>query len=164
MIEFFIALLVGGLVGSLGEYWVHRGMHRGMLYGAAHFAHHSLNHPQGWLREYWAYVQASGLWLFAVAIGAYVFAGIAPTMGWLVGTFGFLALSAYTHMLYHVDPNLVFWVKRPIHYFHHGEAQSSHNFGVTTDVWDRLFKTYKDDPSWQPQPVSRRKVLSIPWL
>ncbi|HVU75548.1 MAG TPA: sterol desaturase family protein [Candidatus Paceibacterota bacterium] len=163
MREFCLALIVGLGVGSLGEYWVHRLMHAGKLYAVEHFAHHSLNAPQGWLREYWAYICASGLWLVAAGLAAYWFLGTPVAAGWLVGSFGFLAFSAYTHMLYHIDPNLVFWIRRPIHVFHH-EWSARYNFGVTSTVWDRMFGTYKDEPKWQRKPVPLIRVFSVPWL
>lgn len=164
MRDFSIALFVGFVIGSLGEYWVHRAMHSGRLYGAEHLAHHSLNGSQGWLREYWAYLRATTHWLVLVAIPLYWYLGEACALGWLIGTFGFLAFSAYTHMAYHIDPNMVFWIRRPIHVFHHREARSRHNFGVTNTVWDHVFGTYKDDPSWHEHPVPWRKFLTVPWL
>jgi sterol desaturase/sphingolipid hydroxylase (fatty acid hydroxylase superfamily) len=122
-----------------------------------------LNEPQGWLRECWAYIHASGIWLLGASAGLYWLAGFSVALGWLAGGFGYLAFSAYTHMLYHIKPNLVFWVKRPTHLFHH-EWSARYNFGVTTAIWDHVFGTYRDEPHWKPERVPLSGVFGVPWL
>jgi sterol desaturase/sphingolipid hydroxylase (fatty acid hydroxylase superfamily) len=167
MVFFLMALLgflPGVLVASLGEYWVHRLMHWQILKAIEHVMHHRENAPRGWLHEYWAYARPAGLPIVLVAGCFWYFLSVEAAVGWFIGAFGYMAFTAYTHEMYHTDPNLVFWIRRPLHYFHHERDDWEHNFAFTTTLWDRLFGTFKDDPEWQRKKVPLRGIFSIRWV
>jgi sterol desaturase/sphingolipid hydroxylase (fatty acid hydroxylase superfamily) len=82
----------------------------------------------------------------------------------MVRLVGFFAFVAFTHEVYHTDENLVFWVDRPIHHFHHAKNQWKHNFAFTNTLMDRLFGTFLDDPTWSRKPVRLRELLKVRWL
>jgi len=127
-----------------------------------HVEHHAKNSGQGWLLEFLEYVQhgsivillGSGLWYFSSWIAA---------VDWALGILLCLLFTAITHEVSHTNPSLIFWTKRPVHYFHHKNHQWKHNFGFTTSFWDRLFGTYKEDLDWKRERVSLRDYLKIKW-
>ena len=63
-------------------------------------------------------------------------------------------------------PLISFWLPRPVHYLHHRENMWRHNFGISLDIWDRVFATYKP-VGWQPDQRARdyplRSYLDITW-
>jgi sterol desaturase/sphingolipid hydroxylase (fatty acid hydroxylase superfamily) len=63
-------------------------------------------------------------------------------------------------------PELVFWMKLPVHHLHHEYEMSRHNFGLSVDWWDRVFGTYKPMPVELPRPdrFSLRALLAIRWF
>src|SRR5581483_3230173 len=71
------------------------------------------------------------------------------------------------HQLQHERPELCFWLPRPGHYLHHRHRMWRHNFGITVDVWDRVFGTYRSEP-WRPDKpfyaYPLRDFLRISWI
>jgi sterol desaturase/sphingolipid hydroxylase (fatty acid hydroxylase superfamily) len=132
-----VAFLLALLVGSLVEYWGHRAMHNWLL-KKKHAEHHRDGGAQGWLGEFVDYVVGS---LFILWIGFLhsLEAGIAFLVGGLV----FAMWAAYAHQLQHEQPDLCFWLPRPVHYLHHHGHMWHYNFGISMDLWDRVFGTYK---------------------
>jgi sterol desaturase/sphingolipid hydroxylase (fatty acid hydroxylase superfamily) len=72
------------------------------------------------------------------------FWSIEAGVGFLTGGVLYAAWAAYNHQVQHERPELVFWLRRPVHYLHHRDKMWKHNFGISTGVWDRVFGTYKD--------------------
>jgi len=160
-VTFIIALMIGLAAGSLSEYWVHRLEHWSVLRAQDHLAHHMNLIRRGWWREYWAYLRVGGAPIALVGCISWYLWGWPAAVGWTLGIAGHLAFFALVHEMYHTDPNLVFWVSRPVHYFHHKHNQWRYNFGFTTTLWDKLFGTFKDDPTWVPAPVPFKKIFSV---
>ncbi len=145
--SFLIALVVGSLV----EYIVHRLMHAGVFLHKIHAKHHQLGTGQGWLLEFKDYF-LPGLAIMWFGFLVSWTAGI----GFALGCTMYAALAAYAHQVQHEQPDLVFWLQRPVHHLHHSKKMWHHNFGILVDVWDRIFGTYK--PVEDPAPAGRRKL------
>jgi sterol desaturase/sphingolipid hydroxylase (fatty acid hydroxylase superfamily) len=156
-----IAFLLALVVGSLVEYWGHRAMHTWLL-KKKHALHHRDGDGQGWLGEFVDYFVGS---LFIVWVGFLysVEAGIAFLAGGVV----FAMWAAYSHQLQHEQPDLCFWLRRPVHYLHHHGHMWHYNFGISMDLWDRVFGTYKV-MDWQRKrrfrEVPLRAYFQIHWL
>jgi sterol desaturase/sphingolipid hydroxylase (fatty acid hydroxylase superfamily) len=154
---YFLAALV---FSSFVEYWAHRVMHHWRAVGKTHRDHHARNVGQGVLREYWDYIKPGCLLMwpgFLVSLPA----GI----GWLAGMQAYAVFIAFAHQLQHENPLKCFWMPMPTHYVHHKFNMWHHNFGMSLDLWDRVFGTYKPiewregiDPS-----LARRSMLDIRW-
>lgn len=141
--------LAAFLAATLAEYVMHRAMHRGAALRVRHAEHHRDNVGQGVLGEFRDYLVGSlvvDVWL--VAALAY----LAPwcALGFSLGTLAHIALAAWAHQIQHERPELVFWMPRPVHHLHHAHKQWHHNFGISTDLWDRVFGTYDPKP-WAPE-------------
>lgn len=148
-----VAFLTALVFASLVEYWVHRMMHHRLLLGQKHAEHHRDGWGQGWLGEFWDYSKGT------LALGWLGFLHSIPAgIGFALGGLAYAAWAAYAHQLQHEQPDLVFWLKRPVHYLHHKHHMWRHNFGIAFDVWDRCFGTY-ECVDWQPSRPRR----DYPW-
>lgn len=148
--HFLLALTAGLFIGNLGEYWAHRMQHLGIVKVGPHQKHHTQNKPRpGWLYEYWGYLRPSLFVMVPVSCVLYLTITTEVAVGWFIGVLISIAITAYVHELTHVNPHLIFWLKQPIHHTHHTYEQTTYNFGVTHALWDKLFGTYRDDPSWK---------------
>ena len=145
VIDFGGAMFLALLISSLVEYIVHRLMHAKIVLGKKHLDHHVEGSGQGWWGEFLDYFLPSVpfLWfgfLYSVPAG----------IGWVLGGFVYACIAAYAHQVQHDNPDLVFWLDKPVHHLHHKGRMWHHNFGITVSLWDRIFGTYKD-LDWQPQ-------------
>lgn len=138
MVTFVLAALASFVLGTFVEYWGHRLMHRGQLLGKHHARHHQEGSGQGWLREFRDYAAPSTPFCLLGLL-------VSPALGWglFSGGLAYAALAAYAHQAQHENPRLVWWLAQPVHAVHHYHREWHHNFGITVDFWDRVFKTYK---------------------
>ena len=148
------AFVAAFLIGSLVEYSVHRWMHDGKVLGKKHADHHAEGTGQGWLGELRDYLfpAVPFLWvgfLISVPVG----------IGLAAGLVFYGASAAYAHQVQHENPELVFWLPRPVHYLHHRHKMWHHNFGIALDLWDRVFGTYRPE-SWRPEKRARDYPLA----
>lgn len=157
-----VAFLIGVVFATFLEYVVHRLMHAGKVFGRKHAEHHRDGFGQGFVGEFWDYAFPATP-LLPVGFLHSASAGI----GFLAGGLLYAAFAAYSHQLQHERPELCFWLKRPIHFLHHDQRMWHHNFGITVDVWDRVFGTYKA-VEWKPgkRPFGHRlrDFFRIRWL
>ena len=154
------ALLLALPVGTLVEYWGHRAMHTWLL-RKTHAEHHKKGIGQGWLLEFYDYVVGT---IFFIPAGFLY--SVEAGLGWIGGALLYAAFAAYSHQLQHERPELCFWLKRPVHFLHHHGHMWKHNFGISVDVWDRVFGTYKAI-DWQPPGIAGRSwrlLLRIKWI
>jgi sterol desaturase/sphingolipid hydroxylase (fatty acid hydroxylase superfamily) len=152
------------VVGTLVEYVVHRLMHRRILLGRKHAAHHKGGWGQGWLGEFWDYYVGSLPVIVLVLLLAWGLDLPAAGVGFAAGGVFYTMFAAYVHQAQHERPELIFWMRMPIHHVHHAHQMWRHNFGICFDGWDRLFGTYKV-VDWQ-RPFTRprwRDFLRIEW-
>lgn len=152
------AFVVAFVVGSFVEYWGHRAMHV-WFKRARHVEHHQSGAGQGFAREFWGYTRGAWL-LFPLGFVHSYTAGV----GFAAGSLCYCAFAAYAHELQHEHPECCFWLSQPVHYVHHTGKLWHHNFGITFDVWDRVFGTYRR-LAWQAAgPPAWRNLLRIQWV
>jgi len=141
-----LAGLLAALQGSLLEYWIHRSLHRRGWARRQHGEHHMLGKGQGWAGEFRAYLLPALpfcllSFLPSLAIG----------VGYSAGATLYLAFAAYAHQVQHERPELVFWMKAPVHHLHHRHHMTRYNYGIGVDIWDRWFGTLQLR-GWNPKP------------
>ncbi len=155
-----LGLFVAFFVGTLVEYIVHRLMHARVFLYKIHAQHHQLGQGQGWLLEFKDYFVPS---LPVLIIGGLLFFWlVSPAAGisFAVGCFLYASAAAYAHQVQHENPDLCFWLPRPVHHLHHNGKMWHHNFGILVDIWDRVFGTYKPVDYQRQQ---QRYPLSAYW-
>lgn len=160
-----LGVFLGALLGSLTEYWVHILMHRRMILSRTHFNHHREPEGENVLKQFVYYVLGSAPFLAMIAAGCWALGAGSLGLGIFAGGFLWAGWVAYAHTLQHERPDLVFWMKRPIHHLHHEHHDSEGNFGLSVDWWDRVFGTYVVLP-WE-RPARRRRLmdyLTIRWV
>ena len=139
VLSFCLALVIGTLV----EYVVHRLMHARIFLYKVHARHHQTGEGQGWLWEFKDYFVPS----LPIAIGGlligYFFISLPVGIAFFAGCMFYASAAAYAHQVQHENPDLCFWLRRPVHHLHHNGKMWHHNFGILVDVWDRVFGTYK---------------------
>jgi sterol desaturase/sphingolipid hydroxylase (fatty acid hydroxylase superfamily) len=148
-----LALLAALIVGSLLEYVGHRLMHKRIVLGKRHIEHHRNNAGQGFAGEFRDY-------LFALPVVGWMgfLHSVQAGVGFVAGSILFGAIAAYSHQVQHERPELVFWMPRPNHHLHHKHQLWHHNFGISSDVWDRVFGTFRVF-EWTPDPAARPKSI-----
>ena len=132
---------LGVLLWSLLEYWVHRALHARnapvldhahRVLRRAHVAHHQ--HPKaapgGTLYSTSIILFLIGLAMFAPAIKTVI-------LGFVVGYFLFIVL----HHAEHHGWNLSLVDGLAEHHHRHHHARPRGCFGVSTTLWDRIFRT-----------------------
>src|SRR5262245_7067993 len=159
----WVAFLTAALAlveASLSEYWIHRSMHRRGWARRRHGEHHMAGTGQGWYGEFRDYLSPA-LPFFVLAFIPSAAIGV----GFSAGVTAYLAFAAYAHQLQHERPELVFWMKAPVHHLHHRHHMTRYNYGIGVDIWDRCFGTYQLR-SWKAQPLPRdvREWFRIQWL
>ena len=135
---------------DLGYYWFHRASHRVQIFWACHIVHHQSE-------EYNLSVALRQSW-FGGFIGWVFYAPLA-----LVGfTPAMIITSKLINLLYQfwVHTRLIdrvgifelFFVTPSNHRVHHGcdEASLDTNYGGIFIIWDRIFKTFKDETTEPP--------------
>lgn len=162
IVHFSAAFITALIVGSLVEYMAHRWMHDGKVLKVRHAKHHRNLEGQGWFGEFKDYA-IPGLAILWVGFLFSIPAGI----GFALGALAYAAFAAYAHQVQHERPELVFWLPRPVHYLHHRDNMWRHNFGISLDFWDRVFRTY-NNVEWQPERRARdyplRSYVDITWI
>ena len=147
---------------TLQEWLIHKLMHEGRMLLRRHAIHHKLNWHQGWFGEFRDY-QGATLAMTLVTLPISIQIGL----GFAIGGTIYAAFAAYSHQVQHQRPELVFWMKKPVHYLHHRENMWKHNFGIGVDWWDRILGTYKDVEYVPAIPRDQLKVsdyFKITWI
>jgi sterol desaturase/sphingolipid hydroxylase (fatty acid hydroxylase superfamily) len=144
---FVVALISASFV----EWFVHLLMHRRIILGSVHYRHHAAESSDGFFWEFVYYAAGA----IPAAIG-FALAGVYFQLEWLggglaCGSFVYAVFAAYSHQIQHERPELVFWMKAPVHTVHHNHEMYRANFGIGVDIWDRLFGTYVP-VEWRPNP------------
>jgi len=140
-----LAFLAALAIGSFFEYVVHRLMHLRWVLGQRHLQHHIRGWGQGVLGEFRDYLYGLPV------VGWFGFLHSVPAgIGFAAGTFVYAFFAGYSHQLNHERPELVFWLPRPVHHLHHERRLWKHNFGISVDIWDRVFGTYLA-VEWKPE-------------
>lgn len=156
------AFVAAFVFGTFVEYVVHRLMHGRWVLGKKHAEHHRDAWGQGFIGEFGDYFFPS---LLVIWVGFLISLPIG--IGWVAGGTFYAFLAAYAHQLQHENPDLVFWMPRPVHYLHHKHHMWRTNFGIAVDWWDRVFGTY-EKVEWQREKSIRahgfKAFFRITWL
>jgi sterol desaturase/sphingolipid hydroxylase (fatty acid hydroxylase superfamily) len=138
---------VGLFVWTFAEYLLHRFvLHHWPYFKDQHQAHHDETH------EMIGTPTIFSLLFFYVAIylPLWVFLGSAYALPLFAGFIaGYLAFDGVHYAVHHLQgQNRVLRAWKKMHAIHH-HGDANHNYGVLTDLWDRVFGTYS--------PVMRRE-------
>ena len=144
------AAVFGALVWSFAEYAIHNWLghkHPRNAFGKEHTDHHRIG-------DYFAPTSHK-----AVTAGVIILPLVA-LLAWLAGTIGIAAIVGFTlayvgyellHRRCHTHPPISAygrWARK--HHFAHHFMYARSNFGVTSPIWDIVFRTHR--------PVSRVRV------
>ncbi|NOY92440.1 MAG: hypothetical protein GXP55_14695 [Deltaproteobacteria bacterium] len=157
-----VALALGALSWSLLEYVIHRWAgHDRRLRGNIFEREHTRHHSRGdYFAASWKKAGAAAL-LMALVIGpAILVAGPVGGITYAAGLAGFYLYYEILHRREHTHEGVGpygRWARR--HHFYHHFVDPSMNHGVTSPVWDLVFRTYRT-PGVVPVP----KKLSMRWL
>lgn len=157
-----LAVFAGVLTWSLLEYLIHRFLGhepktRPNPFAAEHIRHHS---EGDYFAPSWKKALAAALF-FAVLLWPVTAAlGRALGLAYLGGLLGFYAVYEVLHRRQHTSAGYGAygrWARR--HHFAHHYSDTRYNHGVTSPLWDLVFRT------WRPVETIRvpRKFL-MPWL
>ena len=146
-----IGVPIGFTIGTLGEYWIHRGMHKGGVLAGGHGEHHREGWGQGAFKEFRDYTLGTGIaLLIGLPIDVFFLTGGRLAASGALGGLLHAFFAAWCHQAQHEDPRLLPWMAAtPVHFVHHKRQQARHNFGISVDWWDRVFGTYKVDSDWR---------------
>ncbi len=155
-------LLTGMAMWSLGEYLMHRfAMHEARGKGLAsreHLRHHA---ERDSVLESWYYAW-TGIVLVGIALAVTTARLVGPVgvclgLGWVAayGVYDWLHWRAHRRPIANTYER---WIRR--HHFHHHFGHPMTNHGVTSPVWDIVFRTYV--PIDGPIRVPRR--MAMRWL
>lgn len=163
-IQLAVSLFAAFFVGTLSEYIVHRLMHARVFLYKIHAKHHQVGEGQGWFGEFKGYFLPS---IPVLLIGGFLFSywSWVAVVGFIIGCTMYAAAAAYAHQVQHENPDLCFWLRRPVHHLHHNGKMWHHNFGILVDFWDRVFGTYKPveyERSEKKYPIS--SYFKIRWF
>lgn len=135
-----IAFALGAIAWTFAEYWIHRSVLHGFMWMGKHENHHL--HPRDHVQFPFYAIPAGFVGIYAVTclvlwgLPDYVnaaYAGIVFGYCWFVGMH---------HLLHHIDdlrPYPWLYGYAIQHNAHHKLVDR--NYGITTDLWDRLFGT-----------------------
>jgi dihydroceramide fatty acyl 2-hydroxylase len=151
-----LAVVVGYVVWTLTEYWLHRlvfhfepeGALGSRLHWIIHGVHH--DHPNDAMRlvmppSVSVPLASAFVWLFVLVAGTGW--GIAAASGFLVGYLVYDMLHYHTH--HHVPKTRLGRRLRELHMRHHFQDDHA-GYGVSAPYWDHVFGT-------APRPAGRRK-------
>ncbi len=144
-------LLGGGVAWTLTEYWLHRLLFHWQPGGAfgerMHFILHGVHHK--WPRDQYRLVMPPAVsislfWLFLglwrLVLGQYAFAFHAGFVA------GYMFYDIGHYYMHHGHPSFE-WFKqlRKHHMVHHSpKLENEKKFGVSTTLWDHVFRTYSE--------------------
>ena len=156
------AALLGVLTWTLLEYCIHRWLGhkfrgRANVFGKEHTRHHS----QG---DYFAPTWKKGLAGLAaggIVIGPAIWvAGTLAGIAYTLGLISFYLVYEVLHRREHTHPGVSAygrWARR--HHFFHHFSDPSKNHGVTSPIWDFVFRTYAS-----PKIITVPEKLKMRWL
>ena len=157
-----LAAVSGMLTWSLLEYCIHRWLGHGPraasnLFGTEHTRHHAIGDyfAPTWKKAVTTAVTTLALGTPAVALGGWEVGG-----AWALGLVGFYVFYEVLHRLEHVFEGVGpygRWARR--HHFHHHFHDPRVNHGVTSPLWDLVFRTYA-----RPGRIRVPERLAMRWL
>lgn len=165
MVAAVVWFLVSAVFVDHAGYWLHRWAHRkssGPMY-RAHMTHHVVNYPPAaFFSQRYRSSRADSLavWFapFGLAYGGlWWLLGLPHLWAVLAGGGTVALLSSAVHDMTHISQSLVWRWRATMgmavrHHSHH--FKMGRNFGVLTDLWDRIFRTRRGPGASRP-PLPR---------
>ena len=162
MTRILLGLALGMVTWTFLEYCIHRWLghdkrFRPNFFGEEHIRHHS---EGNYFSPAWKKAVVAGVILVVLLGPALLLGGKAGTVAFLVGLVSaYLGYEWYHHQA-HVAPGATRYTRfTRRHHFYHHFVNPKVNHGVTTPLWDWVFRTY--------EPVEHIRVprrLQMPWL
>ena len=157
-----VAFVLGALTWSLLEYLIHRFLgHEPRLRPNPFAAEHIRHHSEGdYFAPTWKKLGVAALLTALLVWPATWLAGFGPGLAYLGGLMGFYGVYEVLHRREHTRPGIGAygrWARQ--HHFAHHYSDARFNHGVTSPLWDLVFRT------WKPVPVVRvPRRFVMPWL
>ncbi len=156
------AALLGALTWSLLEYLIHRFLgHLPQLRPNPFATEHVRHHSEGdYFAPTWKKVSVAVVLTALLAVPATRLAGVGPGLAFLAGLMGLYAMYEILHRRAHTHAGRGTygrWVR--LHHFAHHYSDARFNHGVTSPLWDVVFRTRR--------PVKTIRVppkFVMPWL
>ena len=157
-----ILAFVGGVFAwTFIEYGMHN-WNGHMMKGRTEFSReHLAHHAQ---KDYFATIGEKIRGAAPISLGIFLFGGV--VLGWLYGSLfsagvlaGYIFYDRVHHQAHVLAPRNAYerWVRK--HHFSHHFCDAKSNHGVTTPIWDIVFRTYRKTETIH---VPQRFVMS--WL
>lgn len=154
------AALLGALTWTLLEYVIHRWLgHRWRRnpFGVEHVRHHA---EGNYFAPSWKKLGVAALFGALLVLPAVALAGRALGGAYVAGLMGFYGAYELLHRLEHTFAGIGpygRWARE--HHLHHHYVDPRTNHGVTSPIWDLVFRTYR-----KPRVISVPRKLCVPWL
>ena len=157
-----LALFVGALTWSLLEYLVHRFLgHEPRLRPNPFASEHLRHHSEGdYFAPSWKKLLAAAVFAAVLFFPTTRLLGVGPGLAYLAGLMGFYATYEVLHRREHTHAGIGAygrWARR--HHFAHHYSDARFNHGVTSPLWDLVFRTYRP-----VQTVRVPRKFVMPWL
>jgi sterol desaturase/sphingolipid hydroxylase (fatty acid hydroxylase superfamily) len=141
-----VAVLAGALTWSLLEYLIHRWMGHDRRFRRTPFAvEHIRHHIEGdYFAPSWKKVVIAVVVGAVLAGPAILVAGAAAGVSYVAGLLGFYGFYELVHRRIHTHPGIGPYgrfLRR--HHFRHHLVDGRANHGVTSPLWDHVFRTYQ---------------------
>ncbi len=141
-----LAACLGMLTWSLLEYLIHRFLGhepktRPNVFATEHVRHHG---EGNYFAPWWKKLLAALAFTALVTPPALAVAGIARGLAYVAGLIGLYVAYEVLHRLLHVWGGVGWygrWARR--HHFAHHYCDTRFNHGVTSPLWDLVFRTYR---------------------
>lgn len=162
ILDIALALLAGAFTWSLMEYCIHRWAGhdrrlRGNLFEKEHTRHHSRGN---YFAASWKKASAAALLMAIVIYPSMLIAGTAAGIAYAGGLAAFYLYYEILHRREHTHEGVgpyARWARR--HHFYHHFGDPSMNHGVTSPIWDIVFRTYRS-----PGLILVPEKLKMRWL
>lgn len=157
-----LSALLGALTWTLLEYVIHRFLgHEPKLRPNPFATEHVRHHGEGdYFAPTWKKALAALAFAALVTPPAIWLAGLTHGVAFVVGLVGFYVVYEVLHRREHTHPGFGGygrWARR--HHFAHHYSDTRFNHGVTTPLWDLVFRT------WQPVETVRVPArFAMAWL
>lgn len=157
-----LALMCGVLTWTLLEYFIHRFLgHEPKLRPNPFASEHIRHHSEGdYFAPTWKKLLAALAFTALLSWPATTLLGVGPGFAYLAGLIGFYGVYEVLHRREHTHAGVNAygrWARR--HHFAHHYSDARFNHGVTSPLWDLVFRTYKP-----VQQVRVPRKFVMPWL
>ena len=157
-----VAIALGVLTWTLLEYFIHRYMghdrrFRRSPFGVEHIRHHI---EGNYFAPNWKKAIAAAIFAGVLIGPAIAIAGVTLGIAYVAGLITFYGVYEWLHRREHTHAGIGPYgrfVRR--HHFHHHFVDGRKNHGVTTPIWDLVFRTYE-----RPTLIRVPEKLCMAWL